>query len=202
MITGINNRAGGINNFDPMQRGGRAQNQDKTVTDAEKLKNKSIGNEDAKGGSIREKISRLKADEYIHGEEPVSAGVYRIAQDNEGNPKISFDNPEMKAAANPENKPESSKPEESGKDEPKKVSKDDPKEETKSTKCTVDTDKVDREVEKLKKKQSEIEQQIARAQDNPEEAEKLRKQLDQVNQELKMKDNDTYRRQHAQYTQG
>lgn len=202
MIAGINNRANGINIYDPMQRSGRAQNQDKSVNDAEKLRNKDIENEDKKGGSIREKIVRLKADEYVHGEEPVSAGAYHIAQDDEGNPKISFDNPEMKAAAKPESKPADSKPEKSDEDNPKKASDSDPKEETKSTRCTVDTDKVDREIEKLKKKQAELEQQLAGAQDNPQEAEKLQKQLEQVNQELEMKDNDTYRRQHSQYRNG
>lgn len=201
MIGSINNGGSGINIFDPAQRSERAGRQNKT-SGAENIKNKNIGNENEKGGSIREKIARLKADEYVHGEEPEAAGVYHIKRDDEGNPKIAFDDPEMKAAPELKSRAADSKPEKSDDDNPKKASEKDPEKETKSTKCTADTDKVDREIEKLKKKQAELEQQLARAQDDPQEAEKLQKQLEQVNRELKMKDNDTYRRQHAQYTQG
>ncbi len=65
---------------------------------------------------------------------------------------------------------------------------------------TVSTDKVDAEIKKLKEKKAKLEQEIARAQDDPEKLEKLQKQLDQVENELRVKDTDSYRRQHMQIT--
>lgn len=65
---------------------------------------------------------------------------------------------------------------------------------------TASTDKVDAEIKKLKEKKAKLEQEIARAQDDPEKLEKLQKQLDQVENELRVKDTDSYRRQHMQIT--
>lgn len=65
--------------------------------------------------------------------------------------------------------------------------------------CTCNTDKVDREIEKLKKKQKELEQQIHSGTDESRIRE-LEKELAQVERELGQKDNDAYRRQHAVYT--
>jgi len=62
------------------------------------------------------------------------------------------------------------------------------------------TDKVDREIEKLKKKQQELEQRLNTETDEA-KIKDLEHQLAQVERELKQKDNDTYRRQHAVYTQ-
>ena len=61
-----------------------------------------------------------------------------------------------------------------------------------------DTGKVDRELENLRKRQEELTQQLRSA--APEQAEAIRRQLDQVNRELAQKDNDAYRRQHAVFS--
>ena len=59
---------------------------------------------------------------------------------------------------------------------------------------------MDAEIKKLKEKKATLDQEIARAQDDPEKLEKLQKQLDQVENELRVKDTDSYRRQHMQIT--
>lgn len=65
--------------------------------------------------------------------------------------------------------------------------------------CTVNTDQVDREIEKLKRMKTELEQQI-NAETDTAKRETLEKKLAQVELELRQKDNDAYRRQHAAYT--
>ena len=62
------------------------------------------------------------------------------------------------------------------------------------------TDKVDQEIEKLKKKQQELEQRLNTETDEA-KIKDLERQLAHVEQELKQKDSDTYRRQNAVYTQ-
>ena len=62
----------------------------------------------------------------------------------------------------------------------------------KSTKIT--TDKVDAEIRQLKLKKSQLEQKISTSQgDNAD----LQRQLAQIDDELRQKDNDTYRKQHS-----
>ena len=61
-----------------------------------------------------------------------------------------------------------------------------------------DTGKVDRELENLRKERDQLEQQLRSA--APEQAEDIRRQLDQLNRELSHKDNDSYRRQHAVFS--
>lgn len=63
--------------------------------------------------------------------------------------------------------------------------------------CTGNTDKVDAEIRKLKKKEAELKQKIARA-DSPEEQERLKSELLNVQNELRAKDNDAYRRAHTE----
>ena len=58
------------------------------------------------------------------------------------------------------------------------------------------TDKVDREIEKLKKKRQELEQRL-NAETDEATIKDLERRLAQVERELKMKDSDTYRRQNA-----
>lgn len=117
-------------------------------------------------------------DEYVP-EEPSakqSAGIYQIAHDEDGTPRIRFDDPEKKEAASsgaPESKAETT---------------------------TCNTDAVDREIEKLRKDSEQLEQQLRSAAGDPEKAEKLEKELDQVQRELQQKDNDGYRRQHAVFS--
>lgn len=68
----------------------------------------------------------------------------------------------------------------------------------KSTKkCTTNTDKVDREIEKLKERKEQLEYQIQAASGNDRKVRELEKKLAQVERALNQKDNDTYRRQNA-----
>ena len=57
---------------------------------------------------------------------------------------------------------------------------------------------MDRELENLRKERDQLEQQLRSA--APEQAEDIRRQLDQLNRELSQKDNDSYRRQHAVFS--
>lgn len=60
---------------------------------------------------------------------------------------------------------------------------------------TTNTDKVDRELEGLRKKLEDLQAQLRTA--APEQREALERRMAQVQQELAQKDNDGYRRQHA-----
>lgn len=111
-------------------------------------------------------------DEYVPEEPEEPSGRYWMGKDEEGQPKIHFDDPERAAGA-------PKKPEE---------------------KWVCDTDKVDREIEKLKKKQQELKQQLG-TETNEARTKELEHQLAQAEQELSEKDNDTYRKQHATFTQ-
>lgn len=81
----------------------------------------------------------------------------------------------------------------------KKVFFDDPKKTAK--KCTCNTDKVDREIEKLKEKKKQLEQQIQAAAGDAQKVKELEKKLAQVESALSQKDNDTYRRQHSTFSE-
>ena len=99
-------------------------------------------------------------DEYISSEQSGSrpSGLYRMGQDENGNPKVLYD-------------------------DPKKV--------------TTNTDKVDREINKLKEQKQQLEQQIRAALGDEEKVKELEKKLSRIEGELSQKDNDTYRREHA-----
>lgn len=105
-------------------------------------------------------------DEYIRSEKKGGkpAGLYRLGQDENGNRKIYFDNPQ--------------KPEE---------------------KCIGSTDKVDREIKGLKEKKQQLEQKIRSASGDEEKVKEWKKMLEQTENELSRKDNDTYRRAHSEY---
>ena len=65
--------------------------------------------------------------------------------------------------------------------------------------CTANTDRVDREIENLKEKKQQIEQQMKSC-DDLKKMQDLEKQLAGIESELQEKDNDTYRRQHTQFS--
>lgn len=124
-------------------------------------------------------------DIYEDKSEEQSAGIYKVTPDKEGNPKIEFNDPnkkpEQSKAANPNKKaPNTDSPDKSNPDK-------------KTEKCIANTDKVDREIKKLKAKKKKLEQQIKSLND-PEKIQALEKQLAQVKSQLQLKDNDAYRR--------
>ena len=126
-------------------------------------------------------------DEYIRSEPQEPSGRYWMGRDGDGQPKIYFDGPTTDAPEGPEKAANTEKPEpeRSGENEGK---------------CACNTDKVDREIEQLKKKQQELEQRLNAETDGAKRKD-LERQLAQVERELKQKDNDTYRKQHAAFTQ-
>lgn len=123
-------------------------------------------------------------DEYISSEKSATkpTGLYRLGQDENGNRKVFFDNPEKAEGADEKGQP--------------KISSD--TSEKSAGKCTTNTDKVDREIEKLKEKKQQLEQQIRSASGNEKKVQELEKKLAQIESELSQKDNDTYRRQNAE----
>lgn len=110
------------------------------------------------------------ADSYSPEDKDTHAaiGLYRVVQED-GVPRVEFDDPEAAPAREAE----------------------------KSSVTTMDTDKVDREIEQLRKRQEELARQVD-GEKNPQRKEQLERQLAQVEQELSRKDNDGYRRQHAE----
>ena len=61
------------------------------------------------------------------------------------------------------------------------------------------TDKVDREIAKLKRHKAELESMLSTEKDER-KIQELERQLSQVERELSQKDNDTYRKQHMEMT--
>ena len=136
-------------------------------------------------------------DEYVPEEPQEPSGRYWMGKDEDGQPKIYFDDPERAADGpkQPEDAPEAEEPKQAGQGAKGPEGK---KNKDETWECN--TDKVDREIEKLKKKQQELEQRLNTEIDEA-KIKELEHQLAQVEQELKQKDNDTYRRQNAAYTQ-
>ena len=136
-------------------------------------------------------------DKYIPEEPQEPSGRYWMGKDEDGQPKIFFDDPERAADAprQPEDAPEAEEPKQAGQGAKGPEGK---KNKDETWECN--TDKVDREIEKLKKKQQELEQRLNTETDAA-KIKALERQLAQVEQELKQKDNDTYRKQNATYTQ-
>ena len=144
-------------------------------------------------------------DEYVPEEPQEPSGRYWMGKDEDGQPKIYFDDPERAADApeQPESTPDTKKPDADAPEEPDSAGQGAKGPERKKDKDEVwegNTDKVDREIEKLKKKQQELEQRLGTETDEA-KIKELERQLSQVEQELRQKDNDTYRKQNASFTQ-
>lgn len=136
-------------------------------------------------------------DEYVPEEPQEPSGRYWMGKDEEGQPKIYFDDPERAADApkQPKDAPETEEPDPAG-----QGTKGPERKKDKDEVWEGNSDKVDREIEKLKKKQQELEQRLNTETDEA-KIKDLERQLSQVEQELKQKDNDTYRKQNASFTQ-
>ena len=120
------------------------------------------------------KSKQISKDEYISSEKSGSkpTGLYRLGQDENGNPKVLYDDP---------------KKAEKAKKEPEK----------KAEECTTNTDGVDREIENLKDQKKQLEQQIRSATNDENKVKELKQKLQQIEAEISQKDNDGYRRQNA-----
>lgn len=137
------------------------------------------GQADSEPSSIEMK---KRFDTYEAQPQQESTGIYQVSHDEEGRPIIQVDQGS-----------------ETAQKQPKSESEDDSSQPI-IVKTTGNTDKVDREIEKLKQTQAQLEQKIAVAKE-PKDKESLETQLAQVKAELNPKDNDTYRRQHMEITE-
>ncbi|MCI8811285.1 MAG: hypothetical protein HFF84_14550 [Oscillibacter sp.] len=172
------------------------------LTAAEKVLGTQKPAEEEKGRPLKPVV-----DEYIPEEPQEPSGRYWMGKDKDGQPKIYFDDPERSAetpkqteVAPDAKKPNADAPETEEPDQADKGAKGPEKKEGKDEVWECNSDKVDREIEKLKKKQKELEQRL-NAETDEAKIKDLERQLAQVERELKQKDNDTYRRQHSTFTQ-
>lgn len=126
----------------------------------------------------KERLPRPIKDQYISEEKEEPIGRYWLEEDEDGKRKVHFDSPDQdKEAKGPDKK------------EPEK----------KTERCVGNTDKVDREIEKLRRKQKELKQQINSETDEA-KIKELEGKLAQVERELRQKDNDGYRRSHTVFS--
>lgn len=65
--------------------------------------------------------------------------------------------------------------------------------------CTVNTDRVDREIKRLKEQKAALNRQLQRTRD-PAGQQRLQQRLEQIEASLRQKDNDAYRRRHAVFS--
>lgn len=137
-------------------------------------------------GTGEEKRAPVR-DEYVPEEKREPTGRYWPGRDEESRPRIFFDDPERAAPDGAGEPPDAAAP--AG---DRKAAGPEKKEEER---CTGDTGKVDREIQRLKRRQRELEQRLGTETDER-KIEKLERELAQVERELRQKDNDAYRRQH------
>lgn len=149
-------------------------------------------------------------DEYIPSgdkKHEKSPGIYRLEKDENGRQKIVCDRPvssekSEQAEAAEKKEPDGGLPEEAPKQDEDGAKSNGPEksgDKKEDMQCTANTDKVDAEIKKLKEEKQQIEQELKSACDEDKRKD-LEKQLSQVESELSAKDNDTYRKQHADYT--
>ena len=154
------------------------------------------------GGGQENRIPPVRRDVYVHGDAPARTGIYCPAADGNGEPGIRFDDPGRQDASRgflAEGRMEERRASGAAEGAEEKRASASPEKSEKTEECTTNTDKVDREIRELREKKKELEQKLARS-DDPEEKKRLETQLQQTERELQMKDNDSYRRSHAQYS--
>lgn len=142
------------------------------------------GAEDTQAAAEKETGFPPIKDEYIDSEKSGRniKGLYRLGQDEKGNPKVLYSDPEKKGKGTDTAQ---------GTDAARGAGTAKDVEE-----CTGSTDQVDREIEKLKERKKQLEQQISAAGEEEKKVKELERKLSQVEAELSRKDNDAYRRQH------
>ena len=139
-------------------------------------------------------------DEYVPEAPQEPSGRYWMGRDEDGRPKIYFDDPERTPGAPDAGKPDTGSPETEEPDPASRGSKGPEGKKDKGEVWACNTDKVDREIETLKKKRQELSQRL-NTETNEAKIRDLERQLAQVERALKQKDNDTYRKQNATFTQ-
>lgn len=145
-----------------------------------------------KGGPLRS-----DRDEYLPGGEPQPIGRYWPEQDAEGNRRVRTDGQlPTGAAQSAQERPDEASP---AADREAAAPSGKAPQSAEEGRCTVNTDKVDREIKRLKEEKAQLEQQLQREQDTQKQR-RLQQKLDQIETELQQKDNDVYRRRHAEYS--
>lgn len=143
-------------------------------------------------------------DEYVPEKPQEPSGRYWMGKEDS---QVYFDDPERASAA-PKgskavpnaNKPDADIPKAEEPEQDKSTKGSAKKNGEKEERYVGNTDKVDCEIEKLEKKQNELEQRLNTETDEA-KIKDLERQLAQLERELKQKDNDTYRKQHSTFTQ-
>lgn len=117
---------------------------------------------------------KIEQDKYISSEQNnMATGLYHLEHDQNGNTKILFDAIKKKEVS--------------------KLSSD----ENKTEECTINTDSVDREIEKLKQQKKQLEQQLKRVSGDKSKENELNQKILDIENKLMQKNNDTYRRQNS-----
>lgn len=130
-------------------------------------------------------------DRYAPEERVEGTGRYAVEKDEEGSTVIRFDDPE-KAAREKEAAEAARKEAEEAEEK---------KERRQEEETTINTDRVDREIERLKEEVEDLEQALHYG-GSLVDAEKVEEDLTFARFELRLKDNDTYRRANALVTEG
>lgn len=159
------------------------------------------------------KISLSPVDVFIKNEglsQINDAGIYRLEKDENGNSKIIFSKSEASASA-VDGDTDAKQAAASKKEDHSDVAPADREEKSEKASdgspsdkhgelVTVNTNKVDAEIRKLKKEKQQIEQELKQAAGDDAKHSNLEKRLRVIESELKIKDTDSYRRQNADYT--
>ncbi len=129
-------------------------------------------------------------DAYIPEEKREPSGRYWLERGEDGQPKVCFDDPERAA--------ENERPDTGGLKQDREVDGPDGSAHGEQA-GTASTDRVDRKIEKLRRKQEELKRRIYSETDGA-AIKELERELSRVERELSRKDNDAYRRQHAVFS--
>lgn len=194
----------------------------KTAQESREVKPQKKVNQAGKGESLSGKDSQKpeqtpqdrtwppRMDQYVRGDSRPSENGETENLKQEGTDPDALKKVQGDEAPAPKADPDQNSPQKVNGEEkdPKKTDEDEDKNNKsgkkagrkKAERCIGNTDEVDREIRKLKKKRDQLKQQLAQAKEDPEKEAKIQKQLAQVENELKMKDNEGYRRQHTKYT--
>ena len=141
-------------------------------------------------------------DLYIKGADQTknSAGVYKIERGENGELNVLIDGNKKDAAQKMEEAPredqqEQLKQQEQQKQEEKRA--ENQSDDKKKLKTTMNTVRVDIEIKKLKKEKQSIQRQLESVCADEATKQRLQKKLSDVEEELKIKDTDSYREKHA-----
>ena len=162
----------------------------------------------AKAAAPQNEYAEDRAYEVLPGEGRRGTGLYSVKRGENGEKQINFDRParfsaqiaDKILASAPETEPPAARQAaqgESAQDAPEGA-KAAPAKAAEGGRTVADTGRVDAEIERLKEKQSLLKKRLAST--DPEKKAVLQKELDMIASELRMKDNDAYRRQNTQFT--